>query len=89
VFLVTLIPRAFSHALCSACALVNAAVFGGPTGFPFGVDILITRDIRLAPVRCAGKLYQFPGRMSCSTVAKTLLWAGLNDEIFRKRLIIA
>jgi hypothetical protein len=49
VFLVTLIPRAFSHALCSACALVSAAVLGRQAGLPFGVDILITRDIRLAP----------------------------------------
>jgi hypothetical protein len=68
VFLVTLIPRAFSHALYSACALVSAAVFGGPAGFPFGVDILMTRDIRLAPTGCTDKLYQFPGLKSCSTV---------------------
>jgi hypothetical protein len=51
VFLVSLIPCALSHALCSACALVSAAVLGRLTGLPFGVDMLITRDIRLAPGR--------------------------------------
>jgi hypothetical protein len=73
VFLVTFIPRAISHALCSACAFVSAAVLGRLAGLPFGVDILITRDIRLAPAGCAGKLYQFPEQMSCPTVAKTRL----------------
>jgi hypothetical protein len=58
-FLVTLIPRAFSHALCSACALLSAAVFGGPTGLHFGVDILITRDIRLAPTDALATLTNF------------------------------
>jgi hypothetical protein len=29
--------------------LVSAAVLGRQAGLPFGVDILITRDIRLAP----------------------------------------
>jgi hypothetical protein len=48
-----------SHALCSACALVSAAVLGRLAGFGFGVDILITRDIRLAPARCAGELTNF------------------------------
>jgi hypothetical protein len=33
VFFVTLIPWAFSHALCSACALVSAAVLGRLTGY--------------------------------------------------------
>jgi hypothetical protein len=67
VFLVTLIPCAFNQTLCSACALVSAAVLGRLAGLPFGVDILITRDIRLAPAGYAGKLYQVPERMSCST----------------------
>jgi hypothetical protein len=49
VFLVTLIPRFFNQALCSACASVSAAVLGRLVGLPSGVDILITRDIRLAP----------------------------------------
>ena len=49
VFLVTLIPCFFNEAVCSACALVSAAVLGRLVGLPFGVDILITRDIRLAP----------------------------------------
>ena len=49
VFFVTLIPCALSHALCSACALVSAAVLGRLAGLCLGVDILITRDIRLAP----------------------------------------
>jgi hypothetical protein len=54
VFLVTLIPRAFSHALCSARALVSAAVLGRLVGLPFGVDIMITRDIGLGPAGCVG-----------------------------------
>jgi hypothetical protein len=41
-----------SQALCSACAFVSAAVLGRLTALPVGVDILITRDIRLAPARC-------------------------------------
>ena len=49
VFLVSLISCFFSQALCSACALVSAAVLGRLTGLAFGVDSLITRDIRLAP----------------------------------------
>jgi hypothetical protein len=69
VFLVALIPCFFNHALCSACALVSAAVLGRLACLPFGVDILITRDIRLALAGCAGELYQIPQRMSCSTVA--------------------
>jgi hypothetical protein len=36
--------------------LVSAAVLGRLTGLSFGVDILITRDIRLAPARCSGEL---------------------------------
>jgi len=67
VFFVGLIPCAFSHALCSACAFVSAAVLGRLAGFPFGVDILITRDIGLAPAGYADKLYQSPERMSCLT----------------------
>jgi hypothetical protein len=59
VFLVTLIPCFFNQALCSACALVSAAVFGRPTGFLFGVDILMTRDIRLAPTGYADKFTNF------------------------------
>jgi hypothetical protein len=54
-----------SHALCLVCALVSAAVLGRLTGLGFGVDILITRDIRLAPAQCAGELNQFLERMSC------------------------
>jgi hypothetical protein len=49
VFFVGLIPCAFSQALCSACAFVSAAVLGRLAGLPFGVNILITRDIGLAP----------------------------------------
>ena len=56
VFFVALIPRALSQALCSACAFVSAAVLGRLVALPFGVDILITRDIRLAPIRSAGVL---------------------------------
>jgi hypothetical protein len=41
--------------LCSTCALVNAAVLGKLAGLRFGVAILITRDIRLAP-RSAGRV---------------------------------
>ena len=37
---VTLIPRAFNQALCSACALVNAAVLGRLSGLRFGVVII-------------------------------------------------
>ena len=48
VFFVTLIPCALSHFLCSACALVNAAVLGKLACLRFGVDILITRDIGYA-----------------------------------------
>jgi hypothetical protein len=66
VFLVTLIPCALSQALCSACALVSAAVLGRLAGLPFGVDILITRDIRFAPAGCVDTLYHFPKQMSCS-----------------------
>jgi hypothetical protein len=55
VFFVTLIPCALSHFLCSACALVNATVLGKLAGLRIGVDILITRDIRLAP-RSAGRI---------------------------------
>ena len=55
VFFVTFTPCALSHFLCSACALVNAAVLGKLAGLRFGVDILITRDIRLVP-RSAGSL---------------------------------
>jgi hypothetical protein len=64
VFLVSLIPCFFSQALCSACALVSAAVLGRLASLPFGVDILITRDIPLAPAEFAGERYQFPQRMS-------------------------
>ena len=64
VFFVTLIPCALSHFLCSACALVNAAVLGKLAGLRFGVAILMTRDIRLAPRLLAG-LYRNPARMSC------------------------
>jgi hypothetical protein len=53
VFFVTL---TFNQALCSACALVSAAVLGGLASLPFGVDILITQDIRLAPGGCVGQL---------------------------------
>jgi hypothetical protein len=67
VFFVGLIPCAFSHALCSACAFVSAAVLGRLAGLPIGVDILITRDIGLAPAGCADKLYQAPERLSCLT----------------------
>jgi len=59
VFLVSLIPCAFSHALCSACALVRAAVFGRLAGLPLGVVMLITRDIRLAPTGCRKTLAIF------------------------------
>ena len=38
VFFVTLIPCALSHALCSARALVSAAVLGSLTLLGFGVD---------------------------------------------------
>ena len=48
-FFVALIPCALSHFLWSACALVSAAVLGRLAGLRFGVDILITRDICLAP----------------------------------------
>jgi hypothetical protein len=51
VFLAALIPCFFNQALCSARASVSAAAFGGPAGFPFDVDILITRAIYLAPPR--------------------------------------
>jgi hypothetical protein len=51
-FFVALIPCAFSHFLCSARALVSAAVLGRLAGLRFGVDILITRDICwLLPIR--------------------------------------
>jgi hypothetical protein len=56
VFFVTLIPCALSHFLCSACALVSAAVFGRLACLGFGVDIFITRDIHLAPAERAAKL---------------------------------
>jgi hypothetical protein len=49
VFLVTLIPCALSHFLCSSCALVNAAVLGSSTVFAFGRYILMVRDISLSP----------------------------------------
>ena len=65
VFFVTLIPCALSHALCSACALVKAAVLGRLLCLGLGMDILITRDIRSAPAGCADKLKRFPGWMSC------------------------
>ena len=56
VFLVTLIPCFFNQAVCSACALVSAAVLGRLVGLPFGVDILITRDIRLAPADASASI---------------------------------
>ena len=37
VFFVTLIPCALSHALCSVCALVSAAVLGSVVCLCFGV----------------------------------------------------
>jgi hypothetical protein len=49
-FFVALIPCALSHFLWSAWALVSAAVLGRLAGLRFGVDILITRDMWLAPV---------------------------------------
>ena len=53
VFFVTLIPCALSHAFCSAYALVSAAVLGRLASLGFGMNILITRDIRMAPAGCA------------------------------------
>jgi hypothetical protein len=67
VFFVGLIPCAFSHAVCSACAFASAAVLGRLAGFLFDVNILITRDIGLAPAGYTGKLYQSPAQMSCLT----------------------
>jgi hypothetical protein len=46
------------------------------------VDILITRDIRLAPAGCAGDLYQFPQRMSRSTVGTH---GGIKPSMLRHR----
>src|ERR1700722_10434792 len=71
VFFVTLIPCALSHALCSACALVNAAVLGRLTCFGFGVDILITRDIRMVPAGCTGESSRVPGRMQRLRTCRT------------------
>jgi hypothetical protein len=48
-FFVVLIPCALSHFLWSAWALASVAVLGRPVGLRFGVDILITRDMWLAP----------------------------------------
>ena len=63
VFFVTLIPCALSHALCSACALVSAAVLGRLASLGFGMNILITRDIRMAPAGCAHECNRSPERM--------------------------
>jgi hypothetical protein len=71
-FFVGLIPCAFSHALCLACALVSAAVLGRLIGLPFGVDILITRDIRLAPAGRAGELTNF--RTGCRARRTNQRW---------------
>jgi hypothetical protein len=60
VFFVTLIPCALSHALCSACAFVSAAVLGKLACLRFGVAILITRVIRLAPAERTGEYYGHP-----------------------------
>jgi hypothetical protein len=65
VFFVGLIPWAFSHALCSACALASAAVLGKLVGLPFGVVMLITRDIAWLR-RIRWRAYRFSERMSCS-----------------------
>src|SRR5271163_4980331 len=63
VFFVTLIPRALSHALCSACALVSAAVLGRLASLGFGMNILITRDIRMVPAGCAHECNRSPEGM--------------------------
>jgi hypothetical protein len=42
--------------LCSACALVSAAVLGRLTCLRLGVDILITRDIGFVPAGRPGKI---------------------------------
>jgi hypothetical protein len=73
VFFVTLIPCALSHALCSACALVSAAVLGKLACLRFGVAILITRVIRLAPAECTGEYYRHPKWLSCCPKSPPLM----------------
>jgi hypothetical protein len=63
VFFVTLIPCALSHALCSACALVSAAVLGSLTLLGFGVDSLITRVIGMIPADSADEFSRLLGRV--------------------------
>jgi hypothetical protein len=43
--------------------LVSAAVLGKLACLGFGVDILMTRDIRMAPAGCARKFNLWPGRV--------------------------
>ncbi len=79
VFFVTLIPCALSHALCSACALVSAAVLGSLVLPGFGVDSLITRVIGVVPADSAVSLADFHG--GCSDFSPTERDPAISDGV--------